>query len=154
MKLLPLKERKEIAEKKKLSGAYAQIQAIVDELRKRELPEELVQYINEEIERLNAVGNEKKPLKKAIKEAQDKIVSMTEKKMQIVPVHYYRNHWLMMGLAGIGVPVGIVLGLLFHDMTFIGFGLPIGLVVGIIQGYRQDKKAAEEGRQLPIELKY
>lgn len=37
-------------------------------------------------------------------------------------------------------------------MAYMGIGIPIGLAIGLAFGTRMDKKAAEEGRLVEIEI--
>jgi hypothetical protein len=39
-------------------------------------------------------------------------------------------------------------------MAFMGIGMPIGIPIGLAIGSGLDKKAAEEGRQLDVEISF
>ena len=60
---------------------------------------------------------------------------------------------MVLGMSAIGLPIGSAFGLLIGNIGLLGLGLPIGMVIGLLIGYRMDKKAQAEGRQLNIELK-
>lgn len=62
--------------------------------------------------------------------------------------------WLALGIGTFGVPVVVVFGVIFDNMGFIALGMPIGLGIGIAIGTMMDQKAAENEKQLDIEIKY
>lgn len=90
----------------------------------------------------------------SIIKAQTRILRLLEKEMKIVPKNYYRNIWLSLGMGAFGLPMGVTLGAIFQNMGLPGIGLPIGIGIVIVAGVLKDKKALEEGRQLPISIKY
>lgn len=129
-----------------------QFKALIAELKKRELPQELVSSINNEIEQLNSVVSEK-TLKKQLKSSQSRILKSLEKDIKLVPKNHYRNTWMVLGMTTIGVPLGVAFGTSLDNMAFLGIGIPIGMVIGLAIGSELDKKAYNEGRQLDIEIK-
>ena len=138
---------------KKLIVAFDQFDRLLSELRKRELPEDIVATINRNIEEVNDVIELEKKLRKQIRKSQADIIRLLEKQLKLVPINYYRNTWLALGMAAFGVPLGVAFGSIIGNMSFIGFGIPIGIMIGMAVGARMDKKAVEEERQLDIELK-
>jgi hypothetical protein len=124
----------------------------LNELRKRELPVEMVSAINQEVEVINAVSDTGKGFRKMVRDKQSHILKMLEKELKLVPKNYYRNMWLAIGMAVFGLPLGVVFGASLGNMAFIGIGLPIGMVIGMGVGAEMDKKAFREGRQLDIEI--
>jgi len=138
----------------KLSKIANQFELLIEELKRKKLPDNLVQFINSKIEEINSINDSSKKLKSQIKKNQSKIIEQVEKKIKIVPKNHYRNTWLALGLAVFGVPIGVAFGTSLGNMGYIGIGLPIGMAIGIAIGTAKDKKAMEEGRQLDFEIKY
>ena len=150
MKIQDLISRPEINKDVKLNKAYVQLEKLINELRNKELSDEVVDSINVTIEELNSISG--KGLRNQIKKRQSKIISLIEKEHKIVPKNHYRNTWLAIGMVAFGMPLGIAFGASLGNMGYLGIGLPIGLAIGIAIGTKMDKKAFEEGRQLSLEL--
>lgn len=150
MSIIKLKEIENSSE----TPIYAQLGALLQELEKKTLSDEVVQSINREIEELNSGTLNGPSLEKFAKQKQTNIVKLVEKHHKIVPKNYYRNLWLAIGMSAIGIPLGMLYGLLMGNMALFAIGLPIGLGIGVTIGSNMDKKAATEGRQLDIELKH
>lgn len=146
-----LDPRSEIESDSKTEKVFSQFESLLKALRKRELPEEAIEGINKEVEKVNAAPLEK--LKNTIRKSQTRILRVVEKEAKVVPVNYYRNLWLALGMSVFGMPLGVVLGTTLGSMAYLAVGLPIGLSMGIAIGTNMDKKAKEEGRQLEFELK-
>lgn len=153
MKIAELKEGQNISDNIKLSRIYGQLGDLLDELKKKELPLNIIESVNQDIEELNSstlAGNE---LIKLVKQKQTKIIKLIEKELKITTKNYYRKLWLVLGIpigTGFGTAVGVSLG----NVGLLGIGLPIGMLIGIAIGAAMDKKASEEGRQLDVEIKY
>lgn len=137
----------------KLRETYSKFNQLIFELRKKELPEDLIIRLNEEIEEISLRANTEKNLRKDIKKTQTSILKTLEKEVKIVPKNYYQNLWLGLGMTIFGIPFGIVLGTSLGNASFSGLGLPIGMGIGIAIGSEKDKKAFTEGRQLDIEIR-
>jgi hypothetical protein len=137
----------------KLAKVYTQFVELLKELKTRDLTENLISLINLSVDKINASTTESKQLKKLIKQEQTLILKQLEKEMKIVPINYYRNLWLVLGMTAFGLPLGVSFGLSIGNIAFLGIGLPIGMVIGIAVGSNMDKKALEEGRQLNFEVK-
>lgn len=154
MKLNTLKQRQNLSRNIKLNEYYLQFDKLIDELLKKEIPDDVVRSINREIDQLNAIPDSDHHLKSQFKRAQKRIITMLEKELKIVPKNHYQNTWLAIGLSSFGIPLGVVFGILLENMAFIGVGLPIGLAIGLAIGYGMDKNAVNKGRQLDINIKY
>lgn len=155
MEIFELKEKGSISDNIKLNRIYRQFQEILKELRKRELPEKIVELINPKIEDLNSTSYTDKELIKLFKKKQKIILELLEKESKIVPKNHYRNLWMAVGMSAFGLPIGVVLGLTVLDnVALLGIGVPIGMAIGIALGSGMDKKALKEGRQLDLEIKY
>lgn len=144
--------RQGLKENEKLEKVYNQFERLLVELRKKELPDSIVVSINKDIEALNLVptGDE---LRIITKKKQSAIIKLLEKELKVVPINYYRNIWLAVGMSAFGIPFGVALGASMGNMALLGVGLPIGMAIGLAVGAGMDKKALNEGRQLGIEIK-
>ena len=152
MNIIELKESTEISENGELGKIYAQFQGLLKELRKKELPEKIVEFVNHDIDDINSTSLTGKELGKFIKQKQTKIIKLLENELKIVPKEYYQNLWLALGICVFGLPIGVVFGSILDNMGLLAIGLPIGLAIGSVMGSRMDKKAFEEGRQLDMKL--
>lgn len=133
--------------------AINQFNRLLAVLRKRDLPKDFVVTINIEIDKINNSTTVDKGMRKQVRNSQSKIIRLLEKQLKLVPINYYRNTWLALGMAAFGIPLGTAYGLITGNMAYLAIGIPIGMVIGIGVGTIMDKKAMEEGRQLDIEIK-
>lgn len=153
MELKELIKRPEIAQNKKLTNAFNQLEKLLIELKKKELPNNIINTINSEIDQVNSVSQSEKELKKQLVKAQNAILKLVEKELKYVSKNHYRNLWLVLGMAVFGVPFGAAFGASTGNMGLLGIGLPLGMVIGMALGANMDKKAQKEGRQLDLEIK-
>lgn len=154
MNIVDLKSREDISNDVKLSGVYSQLDELIIELKKKELPQSIIETINKDIEEVNSTLFTANKLKKLVKEKQTKIIRIVEKDLKIAPKNYYRNLWLAVGMSAFGVPIGVLFGLSMGNMGLLAIGLPIGMAIGVAVGTTMDAKASKEGRQLDLEIKY
>lgn len=147
-------ERQHILENTKALSRYHQLGELLKALEKRELPNEIIDFINQHIELLNSVSDAEKYFAKTIKEKENEILKHIEKKTNIVPKNHFRKRWLSLGSGAFGLPIGVVLGAGSGNMGLLGAGIPIGMGIGIVVGSSMDKKAFNEGRQLDFEVKH
>jgi len=152
MEIKELNERPGIDQNKKLQNAYAKFSKLRAELKKKEIPDEIVYYINNGIDRINSVSESEKKLGIQIKSTQSGILKLIEKECKLVVKNHYQNTWLAVGMAVFGIPLGVAFGAGNGNLGFIGIGLPLGMVIGMAIGAGMDKKAFKEGRQLDIEI--
>ena len=81
-------ERHNTADDTKASLAYLQFGKLIDALELRQLPDETISFLNQEIEQLNAIEVSDSSFVKAIKRSENKFVKFIEKKHKIVPKNY------------------------------------------------------------------
>lgn len=143
----------DLEEHPKLGRAYHQMSQLLAELRTRELSPEVINSIHTEVKAINAETGSEKAQRAQLRKSQSRILKLIEKELKLVPKNHYRNLWTALGMSVFGLPLGVAFGASLGNMAFLGFGLPIGLAIGMAVGTHMDKKAAEEGRQLDIELK-
>ncbi len=151
MEIVELRQRDNIDRNSKAGKAYMQFKKLIGELGKRELPDNIIVYLNGEINNLNSSPDDEDRLKKIIDKTKDKVIRKIEKELKLVPKNYYRNLWLALGMAAFGIPIGVALGISLGNIAFLGIGLPLGIGVGLAMGEGLDKKAKDEGRQIDIE---
>jgi len=136
-----------------LQKVYVQFEKILNELHFKWLPHRLIIAINEDIDALNSFSGSEVEWKKKLKKAQSKIVKLLEKEIKFVPINYYRNHWLAMGIAVFGIPLGFAFATYLENIAFLATGLPIGAAIGLQLGSKLDKRAYNEGRQINVNIK-
>lgn len=139
---------------KKLFENYSSLEKLVTELEEKEIPIEIKNFINHEIEEINSFSGSVIELSKRIRKAQSSILKKLEKDLKLVPKNYYRSIWLPLGMSAFGVPIGLGIGLGLGNMAFLGIGLPVGMGIGVAIGIAMDKKAMDHGKQLDFEMKY
>jgi hypothetical protein len=154
MEINVLKMRDGLDRNKRLTDIYVQFEKLLSELRKRDLPDEVVHSINTNIDLIDMATESEEQWKKQLQKTQSDILRLIEKELKLVPKNHYRNIWLALGIAAFGVPLGVVFGLSLGNMAFMGIGMPIGIPIGLAIGSGLDKKAAEEGRQLDVEISF
>lgn len=138
----------------KLSLKADVFEKLLNELRSRDLPESMIESINQQITLINAAGLDEKSFAKQLSKSQSVILKQLEKELKVVPKNHYRTTFMSLGMAAFGIPIGVAFGLSLGNLAFLGIGLPIGLAVGIAIGSAKDKKAADEGNQLDVEIIY
>lgn len=142
MKIEQLKDIKGIEENKRLLKAYKRLQALIEALTKREIPSEILNMINSDIQKINNFSGTDIELRKSLRKAYSSILKLLEKELGWVTKDHYRNLWM-----SIGVALGVAFSASFDNN---GMGLIIGLVVGLTVGLNLDKKAAQSGKQLDL----
>lgn len=152
MNITTLKKRP-IAADKPLYDVYMQLNKFLVELNKKRIPNNIVSQVNKEIEELNNT-NDSKNLQKLVKQKQSILVRLIEKELKIVPVNYYRNLWIALGMTAFGIPLGVAFGTSLGNFALFALGVPVGLAIGVGVGTQLDKKALKEGRQLAVEMKH
>ncbi len=139
----------------RLSQLYNQFDILLSELRKKQLPDSIIETINNEVEEINTSNSlTTADLRKVIKKKQTAILRLIEKELKLVPKNYYRTLWLALGMTVFGIPLGVLTGVLLKKPGLFALGLPIGVAIGVTVGTTMDKTAAKENRQLNVEIKY
>lgn len=138
----------------KVKRAIEQFQQLLSELSQRNLPTGILDQINAEIDKANALIISDRSSRRALYKAQKQILIPLEKELKYVPKAHYQTQWMSLGLAAFGIPLGVAFGISLGNMAFIGTGIPLGMVIGMGVGAQMDQKAAAEGRQLDFKLIY
>lgn len=152
MNITTLKKRS-IAADTPLYNMYMQLNQFLVELNKKKIPDSIVSQVNKEVEELNNT-TDSNSLQKLVKQKQSILVRLLEKELKIVPINYYRNLWIALGMTAFGIPLGVAFGASLGNFALFALGVPIGLAIGLGVGMQLDKKALKEGRQLAVEMKY
>ena len=152
MEIKELDKRPGIEQDKKLNNRYESFEKLIIELKKKEIPLQIANSVNRDIEELNSFSGSNKELLKQLRRAQSRILKLIEKELKLVPKNLYRNRWLAIGMSAFGIPFGVAFGVSLGNMAFLGIGIPIGMVVGMAIGAGMDKKAFEDGKQLDLEI--
>ena len=137
---------------KKIKQKYSYFEKLIEAISQKDLPDDITLKVNQEVELLNASKGTEKQLKEQLSKSKMKLYKLLEKEVKIVPRSFYSTKWLAIGMAGFGIPLGIIFGISMDNMSLIGIGLPIGFTTGIAIGRRLDQKASDEGRQLDIDF--
>ncbi|MBI1343563.1 MAG: hypothetical protein GC171_11570 [Terrimonas sp.] len=153
MGIITLQKRPGIDGNGKWQASFDIFERLLLLINQKEPPAGVVEKINAAIEYLNAFQGHDRDYMKALRKSQFEILSFLEKDLKWVPVNYYRNRWLALGMAVFGIPLGVAMGLSLGSMAFIGIGLPFGIAIGIAIGTDMDKKAKAAGKQLDIDIK-
>jgi hypothetical protein len=154
MEIIPLLARENATGKERNSKLWMQFLQLIEILRNKNLPEEMIGFVNDQIQELNEYPCGTIDFYKLVKKKQTLILRKLEKDLKMVPKNYYMNMWLALGIGAFGMPIGIALGSSLGNMGFLGLGLPFGVAIGIALGSSLDKKAKTDGKQLDIEVKY
>ncbi|WP_316785315.1 hypothetical protein [Pedobacter frigiditerrae] len=153
MNIIELNNKQINSTDNKQSKIYAQFGELLNELRKREAPENIEKSVNDFVDEINSSTLTGNQLTKLITQKQTSLLKQIEKELKVVPKNYYRNLWMLFGFTGIGLPIGVAFGLSIGNIGLLGIGLPIGMAIGLAIGASLDKKALTQGRQLNIEIK-
>lgn len=152
MEIKQISKTLEADQNESLQKTFNQFNRLLEELRKKELPNKIVSNINEHIDNINSSSASGKTLKKQIDKTLHSILKLLEKELNLVTKNHYRNTWLAIGMAVFGIPIGTAFGVSLGNLAFLSIGLPIGMVLGMALGMNKDKKAFQEGRQIDLEI--
>jgi hypothetical protein len=147
-------ERQHLSENVKAENLYQQLGMLLKALEEKKVASDTVDLIDQEIEALNSISHPDKNFVKAIKEKENRIIRLVEKRHKVVPKNYYRKLWMILGMSAFGIPMGVAFGISLGNLGLLGIGLPIGMAVGVGVGSMMDKKAFSEGRQLDFEVRH
>ena len=154
MEIITIMDRENATGKERNSKLWMQFLQLIEILRNKNLPEEMISIVNDQIQELNEYPCGTVDFYKLVKQKQTFILKRLEKDLKMVPKNYYMYLWLAIGIGGFGLPIGVALGSSLGNMGFLGLGLPFGVAIGIALGSHLDKKAKADGKQLDLEIKY
>ena len=140
---LEVKEKNQL--KKKEQKALEQFNELISALNDKELDEEMIEHIK------GNMSNIRSELTfNTIKKEESKILDYIKREKGYVAQNHYMTLWIALGMSAIGVPIGVAIGLALDQLGFMGIGIGGGLAIGVAIGSAKDKKAKEQGKQLPI----
>ncbi len=169
MKIKELRTKSDIDKNKRLVNLYNQFGELLTQLKEKELSDELIMLVNNEIDKINTLLDSEEKLQEQVRNSQIVILQTIKKKLKLVPKNHYRMMWTSIGLVGLGIPLLLLFIILINmgflkDITFLrvslgdiilsGIPLSVGLRVGRQIGSIKDKKAFKEGRQLEFKIKH
>ena len=140
---LEVKEKNQL--KKKEQKALEQFNELISALNDKELDEGMIEHIK------GNMSNVRSELTfNTIKKEESKILDYVKREKGYVAQNHYMTLWIALGMSAIGVPIGVAIGLALDQLGFMGIGIGGGLAIGVAIGSAKDKKAKEQGKQLPI----
>ncbi|WP_180957969.1 hypothetical protein [Psychroflexus sp. MES1-P1E] len=123
MSLKSLNKRPDIQTDRKLNTAYLQFEKLIEAFKNKSLPDSIVDSINVGIEGLNSISDSAKDLRSQIKAKQSNLIKLLEKEIKIVPKNHYRTMWVSLGMAAIGIPMGVAFGAILGNMVYTNLNL-------------------------------
>ena len=134
-----------------LDQTFTKFRRLLDELREKDLPHFIIKEVNTDIQELNTIISSETEIRILIQQKQRKIIKLLKNNLGIVPKHYYRKRYLVLGLVW-GLPVGALIAVSLNNMAYLGIGLPLGLIIGFAIGINLDNNAKLKNRQLNVEI--
>lgn len=153
MEFIDIEKNPTIRQDKKLMDKYVVFEKLITELKKKEIPADVINAVNHQTGLINSFSGSDKDLKNQFRKSQADILKLIEKECKLVTKNHYRNRWLPLGMSAFGLPIGVALGISIGNLGLLGIGLPIGMAIGIGVGTAMDSKAKETGKQLDVEFK-
>lgn len=150
--IIPLEDRDEVNQSKRLAKSYHKVQQLIEVLNTRtDIPSEVEESIQKEAQLMDEFEGSPKELCKFLNKGYTKVLTVLRKELGLVPKGYHRTKWMSLGMAIWGIPIGMILSIPLGNMGMIGTGIPIGMGIGIAIGSGLDQKAEKEGKQLDLE---
>lgn len=150
MTFIPLQLKAQDNSNPKFCEKLERLKVLLQDLESRDLPAEMVDYINSELTQLNSLQGPDPKRHNQLSCHQSRILKHLEKELKLTPKGHYKRLWMVLGMSAFGFPLGLAFGTSLGNMGFLGIGLPLGMVIGIAVGNSMDQKAAKEGRQLKV----
>ncbi|WP_320018676.1 hypothetical protein [Labilibaculum manganireducens] len=143
MTIQKIEERANNEQNIKLTKAYHKLQVLIDELNKREIPENIQNAVNTDIAAINSFSETDQKLVRLLRKVHYKTLRLIEKELNLVTKNHYKSLYM-----AIGVALGVAFSASFDNN---GMGMILGLAIGILVGIYFDKKAEQNGNQLNLE---
>lgn len=151
MQIETLNRRRDSAQTRKLSKAYSKMEALIDALNKKKIPDDDRSVINDDIKTINSFLGTEKELIKLLKKSYAKTLSEVEKNLDLVTKLHYQQLWMVYGMIA-GLLFSTVFSNFFESLYWASYpmGLSMGMLFGLLAGKNRDKTAEREGVQLDI----
>lgn len=153
MEITGLHIRPEFTEHKRLFQKMLAFQQLINELKKKNLPVEMANSFNTDIEDLNQFAGLENDRLLMLKKKQAQMVTRLEKELKLVTINHYRDRWMLLGMSPIGMAIGIAIGIIKDNMGLLGIGLAIGMIIGMLVGASMDENAKKAGKLLQVKLR-
>ena len=140
MKITQLKKRPNIGQDKKLNDKFTHFEKLINELKKKEIPSDIVSSINQYIEEVNSFLGSNKYFRVQIRKSQNSILKLINKELKLIPKNFYLFRWMSMGISIFGIPLGVVIATSTKIWGLFGIGIPIGVIIGMAVGAGMDKR--------------
>lgn len=134
--------------KKTQNRLLLQLIALYQGLSERQIEHASIDAITSDLS--NALNGEANA--SALRKYLSRLTKFLVKEFKIVTSGYYQTQWMAIGMSAFGIPFGAAFGAAMGNMAFLGIGIPIGMTMGIAIGSGMDKKAAQEGRMIDINV--
>lgn len=151
MKIIELNNKQNNNQSKKVVKRYSQLERLIIGLKEREITDEIVLAINDEINIINECKETEKDFLCKVKKTKSNILKLIEKELKLVPKSHYQNLWMVYGMIA-GLIISLILKQFGFENTWnsVGMMLPMGMLFGIVAGKNRDEKAQKNGLQLNI----
>ena len=113
------------------------------------ISQESIDFINDAVKAFNAKKHTVRTALKGLGELQHTILRQLRLKDNILLPNYYRNYWMILGALLLGLPLALVIHLLFDQLILIGPA--IGLLMGYYLGSRRDHAYGKSYGHLLVE---
>ena len=151
MNIEKLERRKGLEGNRKLTKVYDKMQALIEALSKKDIPSDLMTFINADIKLNNSFSGTEKELTKILRKTYSKILAFVEKELKFVAKHHYVSRWMVFGMLA-----GVLFSSIFSSFGFMGIGsssgmgISLGMLIGIVVGTNLDQQAENTGKQLEL----
>jgi hypothetical protein len=121
---------------------YENFVAILTSLKSRDLTNEQLKLIEEELSSLNLKANPENN-KKYLKRKLAEFKKYLKDEFSLIPEGYYTAIGMSLGMS-----FGVAIGVSFGESTGIALGISMGMLIGLVIGRRKDEEAKKQNRVL------
>lgn len=137
--------------RKGLIKSCARLQSLLDAIAEKEVNDNVLAKINQEIEVVNSASEEdEKAHKKASSKAYSRISKLVQKEHGYVVKGTQMAIWMSIGMGSFGTAIGVGIGLAMDNMGLLGLGFGSGMAIGLAIGAGLEEKAKKEGKLLVV----
>lgn len=131
---------------------FKKLDELIEELRQRKLPVEIISSINDGIRQINSLLDQNESIvdEKLIK-VRSAILWILKVELHILPANYFRSRYSIYGILPFDLPLGLVLGGTMGNGYYIIAGFLIGLLLSRLWGSLRDNEIKKQNRQLRIQ---
>lgn len=131
---------------------YNRLNQLLTSLLERNIDASNIQQVNQIVYPLSNVDQSisRPSYLKLIKSMEKELLQFLRKQYGWYPRRYFTDQWLIIGVLGIGIPIGVLFVLFSKRNSFLILGLLIGSLLGQWIGYKKDQRIFHSGKQLNI----